>query len=116
MRIKTGSTGWTLWPGLLLAGTLLFAPAVWATGEDAREQEAQESEGGEKQDAKGEPSSPTTKPASAAAQQKAKIGQSITHPTFNTVEEIRSYHGTVAALWTCEAKPEPVVTWREVDP
>jgi hypothetical protein len=114
MGTKAGSTGWKLWLGLLLVGTLAVAPAAWASGEEIREQDA-EKKAEAKKDEKAEQASGRTE-TDAATAQKAKTGQPVVHPTFNTVEEIRAYQDSAGALWSCRVEPAPVVTWREIDP
>ena len=122
MRPETRSTRWPLWLGLLLVGSLVLAPAAWASGEDVRERDAaaqsdKDKDGTKRQDG------PAGKPEAAAEGSAAASGESSDEateqtgvdPSFNTVEDILAYRGPLDSLWPPRSAPEPQVTWRSVD-
>ncbi len=92
--------------GILLVGALLLAPGLsWAVEEDIKESGAK-APVGKKVDEKKE-----SKPAPAA-----KTG--AVDPSFNTLEEIAEFRGSLVALWSGQALgvEDPSIRWREVVP
>jgi len=94
--------------GMLLLGALLLAPSLgWAVEEDLKES-VTTAPADKKVDKKEE-----SKPAQAA-----KKGSGAVDPSFNTLEDIAAFRGSLAALWAGQpvAVPDPPIEWREVVP
>jgi hypothetical protein len=109
--------------GLLLVGSLLLAPAAWASGEDVREQDAAAQSDKKKEDATKRQDETAGKPEAAAEGSRAASEEPAAEttektgvdPSFNTVEDILAYRGPLDSLWPPRSASEPQVTWREVD-
>jgi hypothetical protein len=105
-----------------LVGSLLVAPATWASGEDLREPDAAAKSDQQEDDAKRQDAS-AGKPEAAAEGSTAVSGEAADEtteqtgvdPSFNTIEDILAYRGPLDSLWTPCSAPEPEVVWRDVD-
>ena len=101
------SNRWALWTGLLLVGTLLAGPGVWAAQEDAQPQEA-----ADKTDKNPADEKPEASDAKDETDEAEKPEPAV-DPSFNTVEDVLAYRGSVRSLWAARAASEPVVRWRD---
>lgn len=102
--------------GILLVGALLLAPGLgWAVEEDIQEKESgAKAPVGKKVDEK-----KASKPAQAAeTAESGKKGSGALDPSFNTLEDIAAFRGSLAALWAGQpvAVEDPSSAWREVVP
>ena len=100
------SKRWALWLGLLLVGTLLAGPVVLAAQEDVQQQGTTEKSDKKQADEE--------KKASDGKEEAAKPEPAV-DSSFNTVEDVLAYRGSVRSLWTARAATEPVVQWRDAD-
>ncbi len=100
--------------GILLVGALLLAPGLsWAVEEDIKESGAK-APVGKKVDEKKE-----SKPAQAAkTAESGKQGSGAVDPSFNTLEDIAGFRGSLVALWAGQpvGVEDPSIAWREVVP
>jgi hypothetical protein len=93
------------WLGIFLVGTLLLAPGMaWATGEDVQEADSKSAKT-DKQDKKEEP-----KKAPAETPKKAET----VDPSFNTLEDIAAFNGSLALLWAAPTAAEAPIEWQTV--
>jgi len=102
--VNDRSNRWALWPGLLLVGTLLAGPAVWAAQEDAQQQGAAEEADKKQADEKTEASD---------EKGEADKPEPAVDSSFNTVEDVLVYRGSVRSLWAARVGSGPVVQWRD---
>jgi hypothetical protein len=106
----------------LLVGSLLIAPAAWASGEDVREPDAAAKSDKQEDDPKRQAAS-GVRPEAAAEGSTAVSGEAADEttepagvdPSFNTIEDILAYRGRLDSLWTPCPAPEPEVVWRDLD-
>ena len=99
--------------GILLVGALLLAPGLsWAVEEDIKESGAKAPVGKEVDENK------ESKPAQAAkTAQSGEKGSGAVDPSFNTLEDIAAFRGSLVALWAGPVGVEdPSIEWREVVP
>ncbi len=100
--------------GILLVGALLLAPGLsWAVEEDIKESGAK-SPVGKEVDGKKE-----SEPAQAAkTAESGKQGSGAIDPSFNTLEDIAGFRGSLVALWAGQpvGVENPPIEWREVVP
>ena len=92
--------------GILLVGALLLAPGLgWAVEEEVK-----------KSDAKAPASKEVDENKASKPAQAAKTG--AVDPSFNTLEEITEFRGSLVALWSGQplGVEDPSIKWREVVP
>ena len=97
--------------GILLVGALLLAPGLgWAVEEDIKESGAKAPVGKKVDEKKAAKPAPVAKTAESG-----KKGSGAVDPSFNTLEDIAAFRGSLAALWA--GQPVAVSSeWREVLP
>ena len=101
--------------GILLVGALLLAPGLgWAVEEDIKES-GNKPPVGKKVDEKKESESPAQAAKTAESDKK---GPAAVDPSFNTLEDIAAFRGSLAALWSGQpvGVEGPSIEWREVVP
>ena len=103
------------WLGILLFAALVLAPGLgWAVEEEIKESGAQ-TPTGKKVDEKKESKPPAQADKTAES---AKQGSGTVDPSFNTLEDIVAFRGSLVALWAGQpgALEGPSIVWREVVP
>ncbi len=100
--------------GILLVGALLLAPGLgWAVEEDIKESGAKAPDGKEADDKK------ASKPAQAAeTAESGKTESEAVDPSFNTLEDIAAFRGSLVDLWMGQpvGLEDTSIQWREVLP
>ncbi len=97
--------------GILLLGALLLAPGLgWAVEEDLKESGTTAPADKKKEESKSAQAAKTADPV--------KKGSGTVDPSFNTLEDIAAFRGSLVALWAGQpvAVPDPPIEWREVVP
>ena len=103
------------WLGILLFAALVLAPGLgWAVEEEIKESGAQ-TPTGKKVDEKKEAEPPVQAEKTAES---AKQGSGTVDPSFNTLEDISAFRGSLAALWAGQpvSVEDRSIVWREVVP
>ena len=98
------SKRWLLWPSVLLVGTLLAGPTIWAAQEDAQRQGAAEKTDKKQADEKRE---------SSDTEAVADKPEPAVDSSFNTFEDVFVHRGTVRSLWVERVGSSLVVPWRD---
>lgn len=96
---------------LLVAALLLTSGLVWAVEEEIRESGAKAPVGKKVDEKKESKPVPAVKTAESGKQ-----GAGAVDPSFNTLEDISAFRGSLAALWAGQrvAGEDPPIDWREV--
>lgn len=99
--------------GILLVGALLLAPGLgWAVEEEIKESGAKAPVGKKVDEKKAAKPAPAAKTAESG-----KKGSGAVDPSFNTLEDIAGFRGSLVALWAGPVGVEdPSIEWREVVP
>lgn len=99
------------WLGIFLVGTLLLAPGMaWATGEDVQEADSKsaKTDKQDKKDEQGKKEEPKKAPPETS-----KKGETV-DPSFNTLEDIAPFRGSLALLWAAPSAAETPIEWQTV--